>query len=113
MRKIISESGIRDIRELSNRYKKAKIYFHQDLDGVTTAIAMRDYLESNGIDVVGVPLTTRNVSSPAMTMSLLRLNILVNGRLDDCKWFGKSTLRCLSHSETALGMATDHVLLWI
>jgi len=54
MRKIISESGIRNIRELSDRYKKAKIYFHQDLDGVTTAIAMRDYLESNGIEVVDV-----------------------------------------------------------
>ena len=52
MKKIISESGIRNIRELSDRYKKAKIYFHQDLDGVTTAIAMRDYLESNDIDVV-------------------------------------------------------------
>ena len=54
MRKIISESGIRNIRELSDRYKKAKIYFHQDLDGVTTAIAMRDYLQSNGIEVVDV-----------------------------------------------------------
>jgi len=54
MRKIISESGIRNIRELSDRYKKAKIYFHQDLDGVTTAIAMRDYLESNDIKVVDV-----------------------------------------------------------
>jgi hypothetical protein len=52
MRKIISESGIRNIKELSDRYKKAKIYFHQDLDGVTTAIAMRDYLQSNGIEVV-------------------------------------------------------------
>jgi hypothetical protein len=56
MRKIISESGIRNIRELSDRYKKAKIYFHQDLDGVTTAIAMRDYLESNGIKVVDVEI---------------------------------------------------------
>jgi hypothetical protein len=54
MRKLISESGIRNIRELSDRYKKAKIYFHQDLDGVTTAIAMRDYLQSNGIEVVDV-----------------------------------------------------------
>lgn len=56
MRKLISESGIRNIRELSDRYKKAKIYFHQDLDGVTTAIAMRDYLESNGIKVVDVEI---------------------------------------------------------
>jgi len=54
MKKLISESGIRNIKELSDRYKKAKIYFHQDLDGVTTAIAMRDYLQSNGIKVVDV-----------------------------------------------------------
>jgi len=49
---LLSESGIRNIRELSKRYKKAKIYFHQDLDGVTTAIAMKNYLENNGIEVV-------------------------------------------------------------
>jgi hypothetical protein len=30
----------------------AKIYFHQDLDGVTTALAMKDYLEQHGIKVV-------------------------------------------------------------
>jgi hypothetical protein len=49
---LITETGIRNIRELSKRYKKAKIYFHQDLDGVTTALAMKFYLENNGIDVV-------------------------------------------------------------
>ena len=49
---ILVESGIRDIKKLADRYKKAKIYFHQDLDGVTTAIAMKEYLEDNGIDVV-------------------------------------------------------------
>jgi len=38
---------------LRKRYPKAEIYFHQDLDGVTTAIAMKKYLENNGIDVVG------------------------------------------------------------
>ena len=52
MKKILSESGLRDIKKLSNRYPKAEIYFHQDLDGVTTAIAMKHYLESNGIKVV-------------------------------------------------------------
>ena len=52
MKKIIKESGIRDIKRLAKRYPKAKIYFHQDLDGVTTAIAMKEYLESNGIEVV-------------------------------------------------------------
>ena len=52
MKKLIKESGIRDIKKLSQRYPKAEIYFHQDLDGVTTAIAMKKYLENNGIDVV-------------------------------------------------------------
>lgn len=50
---IIRESGIRDINALGKRYPKAEIYFHQDLDGVTTALAMKKYLEDNGISVVG------------------------------------------------------------
>ena len=51
-KKLIFESGIRNIKELSKRYPKAKIYFHQDLDGVTTALGMKNYLEQNGIKVV-------------------------------------------------------------
>lgn len=53
MRKVLVESGLRDISALRKRYPKAEIYFHQDLDGVTTAIAMKKYLEDNGIQVVG------------------------------------------------------------
>ena len=53
MRRILSETGIRNINALKKRYQKAEIYFHQDLDGVTTAIAMKKYLEDNGIDVIG------------------------------------------------------------
>ena len=52
MKKLISETGLRNINALKDRYSKAEIYFHQDLDGVTTAIAMKKYLEDNGIDVV-------------------------------------------------------------
>jgi hypothetical protein len=52
MKKLLKESGLRDIKALAKRYPKAKIYFHQDLDGVTTAIAMKNYLENNGIKVV-------------------------------------------------------------
>lgn len=52
MKKLLKESGIRDINEIKKRYKKAKIYFHQDLDGVTTALGMKHYLEQNGIKVV-------------------------------------------------------------
>ena len=51
-RNILTEGGIRDINNLAKRYKKAKIYFHQDLDGVTTALAMKHYLEQKGIEVV-------------------------------------------------------------
>ena len=49
---LLNESGIRNINNLAERYKKAKIYFHQDLDGVTTALAMKHYLEKNRIKVV-------------------------------------------------------------
>jgi hypothetical protein len=52
MKRLIKESGIRDINKIAKRYKRAKIYFHQDLDGVTTAIAMKNYLEQSGIEVV-------------------------------------------------------------
>jgi hypothetical protein len=52
MKKLIKESGLRDINALAKRYPKAEIYFHQDLDGVTTAIAMKEYLENNGIKVI-------------------------------------------------------------
>ncbi len=52
MKKLIVESGLREINALAKRYPKAEIYFHQDLDGVTTAIAMKHYLENNGIKVV-------------------------------------------------------------
>jgi hypothetical protein len=51
-KQLIKESCIRDINDIAKRYNKAKIYFHIDLDGVTSAIAMKVYLESYGIEVV-------------------------------------------------------------
>ena len=53
---LLLESGIRGIKDLVKRYKKAKIYYHMDLDGVTTAIAMKNYLEQHGIKVVDAEL---------------------------------------------------------
>jgi len=50
---LITESGIQDIKKLAKRYPKAQIYFHLDLDGVVSAIAMREYLQKYGIDVIG------------------------------------------------------------
>lgn len=51
-RKLLTETGIREINALAKRYSKAEIYFHQDLDGVASALAMKKYLEDNGINVV-------------------------------------------------------------
>jgi hypothetical protein len=51
-KRVILESGLRDINAIAKRYQKAKIYFHQDLDGVTTAIAMKEYLAQYGIKTV-------------------------------------------------------------
>ena len=65
MRKLIKESGIRDINQLAKRYLKAEIYFHQDLDGVTTAIAMKKYLEDNGIKVVDAHVIRHDPGVPA------------------------------------------------
>ena len=50
---LITESGIQDIKKLAERYPRAQIYFHLDLDGVVSAIAMREYLQKYGIDVIG------------------------------------------------------------
>lgn len=46
---ILNESGIRNIRRISKEYKEAIIYFHVDLDGVTSAIGMKQYLKGYGI----------------------------------------------------------------
>lgn len=48
----LDESGIRNIRELSKTHKTAEIYFHQDLDGVSSGIAIKNYLERYGIKTI-------------------------------------------------------------
>jgi len=46
---ILNETGLQNIKELTKDYKEAEIYFHVDLDGVTSAIGMREYLKRYGI----------------------------------------------------------------
>lgn len=46
---MINESGIKNIKNLSKYFKTATIYFHIDLDGVTSAIGMKSYLSRYGI----------------------------------------------------------------
>jgi len=47
------ESGIRGMKDLAKQYKEADLYFHIDLDGVTSAIGIKEYLAQYGIKVVG------------------------------------------------------------
>lgn len=73
---ILIESGIRDINKLSQQYDKAEIYFHQDLDGVITAIGMKYYLEKKGIKVVDAHIIQYgdkefSVKRPSSDMSIM------------------------------------------
>ena len=45
----LDESGLRNIKDLTKDFKEAEIYFHIDLDGVTSAIAVKEYLQRFGI----------------------------------------------------------------
>ncbi len=45
----LDESGLRNIKDLTKEFKEAEIYFHIDLDGVTSAIAVKEYLKRFGI----------------------------------------------------------------
>ena len=52
MRKIIKESGIRNITNLRKEFDKVVIVFHMDLDGVVSGIGMKHYFENYGFDVI-------------------------------------------------------------
>lgn len=42
---LLTESGIKGLTQKAKDKKRAMIYFHQDLDGVTTAIAMKEIIK--------------------------------------------------------------------
>lgn len=48
----VDESGIKNMRAWAKKYKTAEGYFHMDTDGVTSAIALKAYLEAYGIKTV-------------------------------------------------------------
>jgi len=51
-KKQLKESGLQNINALAKQYDKAKVYFHQDLDGVASALAIKNYLERYNIETV-------------------------------------------------------------
>lgn len=67
---LLKESGIRNINRLAKENNKADLYFHMDLDGVTSAIGMKAYLEKYGIKVVNaehIQYGGREYSAPKPT----------------------------------------------
>ena len=40
------EVGLRNIKAITKGYKECEIYFHKDLDGVTSALAMSVFLKN-------------------------------------------------------------------
>jgi hypothetical protein len=40
------EVGLRNLTKIVKGYRKCEIYFHQDLDGVTSALAMKEFLKN-------------------------------------------------------------------
>ena len=53
MKKIVKESGIRNITQLRKEFDKVIIVFHQDLDGISSALGMKHYFENYGFKVIG------------------------------------------------------------
>jgi len=49
---ILNESGIRNMKKWAKKFKKAVCYYHQDTDGVTSAVCMKAYLEQYGIKTI-------------------------------------------------------------
>ena len=50
--KLLLESGIRSINKLRSLFNEVIIVTHQDLDGVTSAIGMKNYFERYGFKVI-------------------------------------------------------------
>ena len=52
MKKLIKESGIRNINKLRKEFDKVVIVTHQDLDGIVSGLGMKKYFEDYGFDVI-------------------------------------------------------------
>jgi ribosomal protein S18 acetylase RimI-like enzyme len=52
MRKLIKESGIRDINKLKQQFNDVVIVTHMDLDGIVSGIGMKYYFQNQGFNVI-------------------------------------------------------------
>ena len=53
LKMLIKESGLKNINSLRKEFDKVMIVFHQDLDGVVSALGMKSYFERYGFKVIG------------------------------------------------------------
>ena len=60
MRKLIKESGIRDINKLKKMFNDVVIVTHQDLDGIVSAVGMKHYFENQGFNVIDAQIAYDN-----------------------------------------------------
>jgi hypothetical protein len=60
MKKLIKESGIRDINKLKKMFNDVVIVSHQDLDGVVSAVGMKHYFENQGFNVIDAQIIQYN-----------------------------------------------------
>lgn len=91
----IFESGLRDIKNILKDYpsKEFEIYFHQDLDGVTSALAMKTYLNNYGFEC----MDSHIIQYGGMEFAVKKT-----------KWGRLPVLVDFAHSKPMFVIATDH-----
>jgi hypothetical protein len=90
---MIVESGLQNMRDLAKQYKTAKVFFHKDLDGMTSAIAIKKYLEDNGVKVIDAePIQYGSEEYTVKKTSPGVMNVLVD----------------FAHGKTIMQIHTDH-----
>ena len=92
-KELFTESGIQNIKKLAKKYKTAEMWFHIDLDGVATAIAVKDYLNKYGIKLMDAyPIQYGGKEFTTHKMTPNRLHVLVD----------------FAHSKPDIRIHTDH-----
>lgn len=96
--KLNEEVGLRDIKKIVNAHKEKhgknfEIWFHQDLDGVTSCIAMKTYLEGYGLRMVDSHITQYG-----------GIEYAIQNKKED----SMAVLVDFAHSKSMFTLATDH-----
>lgn len=92
-RQINEEVGVRKMRSIAESYTEAEIYFHMDLDGVTSALAMKYFIERYNIEIADAHIIQYgNIEYAVKNTEEGRMPVLVD----------------FAHSKPFFIIATDH-----